>query len=296
MLVGYNKDIGDTKLIDEPNLNSVDRVKDNLKNRFVKGENLYITPQTFNALATGNKNYEIDPVKEDWFALGLTLLELGNLKPVQDIYDKSSKNVDRGLLQAHIDEFNHFYGVVNPDLVQTVVKATSLDEANRELKHEVTNTFINGSHMHTIVKTRVEALPMDGISLFDNIPEFKKEEFPIEKKVQGSNRSVSPKPEKRSNSNQKFNYEDSRKRIVNADEVINNAPTQVNYQNDPIRNKLVYSIAPVVNRNSSYVVQSVPTQNTVVYVKNPGTSEDISGLKLVRTYVDPTLANQSKNY
>ncbi len=48
----------------------------------------------YNELKKGNLNFTFDPYKEDVFATGLTLLEAGNNRSVQNIYDSSTGQVD----------------------------------------------------------------------------------------------------------------------------------------------------------------------------------------------------------
>lgn len=45
-------------------------------------------------LKKGNLNFSFDPMKEDIFALGLTLLEAGVGAPIQDIYDSAKGQID----------------------------------------------------------------------------------------------------------------------------------------------------------------------------------------------------------
>lgn len=61
-------------------------------------------------LKKGNLKFNYDASKENTFGLGLALLEAGNGKSVQNIYDKSKGEVDQQKLDQHLQEFNNRYG------------------------------------------------------------------------------------------------------------------------------------------------------------------------------------------
>ncbi len=61
-------------------------------------------------LSKGNMNFEVNNRKEDVYALGLVLLEAGNGKSVQNIYDSPKKKVDQVKLNDHLMEFKRRHG------------------------------------------------------------------------------------------------------------------------------------------------------------------------------------------
>lgn len=356
LLIGFNKDSGQTKLIDRPELNTVDKLRTAQKNRFVSGLPLYVSPATYSSLAKGQANYPVDPIKEDSYGLGLSILELANQRSVQDVYDKTTKSINKDAFNSHIDEFHKSYAS-NPQLVESVIGLTNLDEQNRVQSSQITQYLIHGGNLRTVVTTRVEALPMDGISLFDGIDaNFSNQpakveaapSFPVEAKVHAVRaQEVPAESEKAINDNEKH--------LVNVDEEIfssqtpasfpvetvvyqaqqpnvvyaNSLPattyqyvsspntvystlpetykttyttTQPNVVYSSLPTETVVSSAPVVNSNTVY--SSYPTTNVVYNQSNISTqpvilsstvtkqvvadSSQLAGLKLIRTYADPT--------
>ncbi len=63
------------------------RIINNQKNRLLAGHALYQSPKMYSNLKKKNLNFERNGAKEDIYALGLSLLEAGNGKSVQNIYD-----------------------------------------------------------------------------------------------------------------------------------------------------------------------------------------------------------------
>lgn len=167
MMISYDKELQTTKLIDRFDLNTVDKLKLNQKNKLVSGQGLYISPQSLNGLGKGNLKYEVDPNKEDFYALGLTILELGNQRPINDIYDSKNKTMNPDALKKHIDEFNVNYGQANPELVHTIAGMTNIDENNRFAATHVVHTQ-EGDNIVNVITVKAQPVPMDGVSLFDS--------------------------------------------------------------------------------------------------------------------------------
>lgn len=348
ILVGYNRDANDTRLIDRPELTSVDKLRASQKNRFVSGQPLYVSPATFAALASGNGNYEVDPVKEDSYGLGLTILELGNQRSVQDVYDKQSKQLNHQALENHLNDFHKSYAT-SPELFEAVVGLTSLDERNRVQSAQVTQFLVNGTNLHTIITTKVHALPMEGISLYDGIDT-------------GLSNSAEPQREEVRVSAafpaEEAPAEDSPKQLVHVEEtapthyvyaapvddssqvIYSNQPAGVTYQQGTVYSYVpqtaYYTVAPPQTvvyssypeaytttyvtdqtkvlaseatqpRASERIVKTVTPSEQIVYnqtfistsptiVSHNVTTQvssnptEITGLRLVRTYEDPTNA------
>lgn len=333
LLVGFNKDQAATRLIDRPDIVSADKLRTVHRNRFVKGDNLYVTPATFTSLASGKSDYPVDPIKEDSYGLGLTILELGNQRSVQDVYDRTNKRVNQGVLQGHIVEFHRRYAD-RPELVDAVVGLTSLDEENRVLSAQVTQFLVNGTNLHTVITTKIEALPMDGISLFDNIdtnlgvypgepeplPEKKEAEGPNDPAGQTELSASGVDPEAKDQ-----DTENSGKQIINLDDFKNssqkvavaappaNRPSHIvttsattYYYTTPSNRMVMSPYAPVANGSPAKVVYSLPPEQprgSAYVTTSPkiatsqvthvlATPPELSGLRLVRTYEDPTNATQ----
>ena len=132
LLLGMNRDTGEHKLIvalEEPS--SVAKFKQVQKSKLVSGATLYQSPKVYANLKKGNLNFEVDPLKEDAFALGLMILEAGNLTSVQDVYNAGSGELSESQLQRHIAEFQNRYGGPNAFLPKAVGVLLAVDEAQR---------------------------------------------------------------------------------------------------------------------------------------------------------------------
>lgn len=169
IMIGYNKDKAETKLIPNLELANAESVKTNLKNRIVKNDNLYATPATYNSLASGTTKFDLNPNKEDRYNLGLSVLELANQRNVNDIYNKSTKSFDNAALQSHLTDMGKEYGVQGSDLALHMMDLTNVGDRNQSL-HQNISTTITGGDLHTVVQTR-QTLAVQGVSLFDDIPD-----------------------------------------------------------------------------------------------------------------------------
>ena len=361
--IGYNKDRGETKLIQKLELSSADAVRANLKNKFVKNDVVFCTPKTFESLANGKANAELNPSQEDHYNLGLSVLELANQRSVSDIYNKGNKAVDQQALQAHVQGLTQNYGGSASELTGNIMNVNNSISNNQSVHQHIT-TVVDGGHIHTIVKTR-DTLTVEGVGLYDGINQNQTQQTNVviqnhvpERKVQSSIPSdyhIYSEPNIGDKDSQK-------KKLVNADELLTNdrsphddlllyhgsqqfdqnnvvytqyqnpnyahtvystaptsyvsndrvvysSPQNVTFVNSEIpreEGKVVYSSYPqythtVVNSSSpsqSDVPYSYTQQPAQVYttIQNHVSDEDLSGLKLVRTYQDASLATQKKNY
>lgn len=85
----------------------------------------------YSNLKKGNLKFQFDRNKEDAYALGLVMLEAGNGKSVQNIYDTKSGNVDQAALNKHLDDFNRKFGSQNALLTSHVSSLTNANENAR---------------------------------------------------------------------------------------------------------------------------------------------------------------------
>lgn len=140
--IAYDRATTGVKLIDrseEPP--SVGRTITLQKNKVLSNQPVYCSNNIYSNLKRNNLRFQMDPSKEDAFSLGLTALELGNLKSVNDIYNSSSKEIDRAALQRHLDAFNARYPNQNGFLNQTVMGLTRYDENQRLGMREVESSL-----------------------------------------------------------------------------------------------------------------------------------------------------------
>lgn len=127
------------------------------KQKIIGNQPIYQSPNIYSNLKKNNLKFNVDPSKEDAFSLGLTLLELGNLKPVNNIYNAQTKEIDRQALERHIAEFRSRYSP-NGFLVSTVEGLSRYDEnmrlGMRELEASLPNENEFKSRMASNVYTQ----------------------------------------------------------------------------------------------------------------------------------------------
>lgn len=139
--ISYDRATNTAKLIDrsdEPP--SPQRTIQIQKNKLINPQNIYQSPNMYSNLKRNNLKFGIDGSKEDAFSLGLTMLELGNLKPISNIYDSNRKEVDRNILMGHVNEFANRYGR-NQFLNSMVSGFTRYDENDRIGLREADSTL-----------------------------------------------------------------------------------------------------------------------------------------------------------
>ena len=142
LYIGYDVDKQESKLIDKSDglINEASIVQTQ-KNRLISGQPIYQSPTMYSNLKKGNLKFQFDKNKEDAFALGLVILEAGNDKSVQNIYDSKSGNVDQAALNKHLDEFNRKFGTQNALLTSHVSSLTNANEATRPSPAQVQSTL-----------------------------------------------------------------------------------------------------------------------------------------------------------
>lgn len=142
LYIGYDADKQESKLIDKSDgLNNDASIVQTQKNRLISGQPIYQSPTMYSNLKKGNLKFQFDKNKEDAFALGLVILEAGNDKSVQNIYDGKSGNVDQAALNKHLDEFNRKFGTQNALLTSHVSSLANANEATRPSPAQVQSTL-----------------------------------------------------------------------------------------------------------------------------------------------------------
>ena len=130
--ISYDPKRVHSQLIDQSDSQpSARRTKDLQRNRLQNGNNIYQSPKMYSNLMKKNLNFQVDPNKEDVYANGLSLLEAGNGKSIQDIYDKKKGEVDQEALNRHLNEFRNKHGVDNTLLASSLESMLANDEAER---------------------------------------------------------------------------------------------------------------------------------------------------------------------
>lgn len=98
------------------------------RRNFQQKKDLYISPQLFCALAKGKPRVRYNPYKNEIFALGLLLLEIGLLCSIQQIYDFEKKSFDKYVFLLLLDNFMEIYGA-NDLLRELLIKMLEFDES-----------------------------------------------------------------------------------------------------------------------------------------------------------------------
>lgn len=132
LFIGWDPERLESKVIDKSEALTTDAAIINAqKNRLVAGQPLYMSPTMYANLKKGNTKFQFDRNKEDAFALGLLLLEAGNGRSIQNIYDSKTGQVNQAALNGHLEEFNRKYGAQNTLLTSHVSSMTNINEAAR---------------------------------------------------------------------------------------------------------------------------------------------------------------------
>lgn len=128
--VDYDRATGAALLMDyadEPP--SAQRTLAAQKARLASKQSLYQSPAMYAGLRASKPRTDFDMAKESAFALGLVLLELGNLRPIGDIYNEARREVDLPTLAQHVGAFRARYG--NGPLTAAVERLLHPDEQQR---------------------------------------------------------------------------------------------------------------------------------------------------------------------
>ena len=134
VLIGYDPEKKESKLIDKsdlaPNEQAVIAIQ---KNHLVSQSSgsIYQSPTMYQNLKKGNQKFTFDKNKEDAYALGLVLLEAGNGRKIENIYDNKSGTVDQNALNQHLNEFRGKFESGNQLLTSTVANLVNPNEAQR---------------------------------------------------------------------------------------------------------------------------------------------------------------------
>lgn len=129
--VAFDRATGTARLIDRADeLPSAQRTLNLQQARVAAKQPLYQSPKMYENLQRNNKKFDFNGDKEDAFALGLLLLELGNLRPIANIYDGGKKEFNRKALDEHVQAFKASYGA-NEFLCSVVEGLIHSDEAQR---------------------------------------------------------------------------------------------------------------------------------------------------------------------
>ena len=118
----------------------------------IGGKNqLYLSPEMYKKIQGKDNSSKYDPFKNDVYALGLSILEVGNGKSIKDIYNTNG-TVDQAKLDAHVNTFSQKYkGEYLNSLVRT---SLAKDQSSRLTSGELSGKL--GSWKETRVFSQTE--------------------------------------------------------------------------------------------------------------------------------------------
>ncbi len=100
----------------------------------------------------------LDLTKVDTFHLGLILLSLGTLHPLNDIYDFDHSIILQEKLAAHIKVFEARYRAFNPLLIEIIHQLLVIDSKQRPTPNEVKNFFPSYEHFQSAIITKSQVM------------------------------------------------------------------------------------------------------------------------------------------
>ena len=182
-LIGYDKQRNHFEFLDR--LGDPTPIERCQTNNIINNKEIYISPQLYKKLKSKDKSAMFEPRKNDIFALGVTILHLGNGRSAKELYLPDG-NVCKWKLQEYVMEFDNKYSDENPLLcnilkellrtekhrnhtIECVIKELpSYDEYKRDeasgnlLKNKKFNTAFNLN-----AQTKVNSTPQQ-MNYFDN--------------------------------------------------------------------------------------------------------------------------------
>lgn len=136
--IGYDKTSNNYVLLDRFNY---DKPLEKLHTDYLIGKKeVYISPSLYSKIQGKNKTATYDGIKNDYHALGMTLLFLGLQSPVQNYY-MDNGTVDKLKLQDNLNSFRTKYPN-NPQLYESIVALTNPDESLRVPHHHSLNSAL----------------------------------------------------------------------------------------------------------------------------------------------------------
>lgn len=123
-------------------LKSKARFPQNLIDKLLRKNKLYIPPEVFRAIKAKDSKAldQVNPFKSDVFSLGMVFLEVGNMVDVTDIYGLHNSDLDRGILQRHIANFDNRYSE-NQFICMILKKMLETDEYKRPTFGDLLNAM-----------------------------------------------------------------------------------------------------------------------------------------------------------
>ena len=126
--IGYHKAVNQFQILDR--LADPSPLEKLQASNIVNKKEIFVCPELWKKLQGKDKTLKYSAYKNDLYALGLTILFLGNSDSVQDIY-RPNGEFDQARLNEHIAAFNGKYQGENPYLCTIVKTLLAPNEADR---------------------------------------------------------------------------------------------------------------------------------------------------------------------
>lgn len=76
----------------------------------IKKPGFYLSPQLIDAIGTQNWTPQFDKYKSDVFSLGMVMLEIAHMKPMDECYDYSNFRINWDKVNLYLESLKQKYG------------------------------------------------------------------------------------------------------------------------------------------------------------------------------------------
>jgi hypothetical protein len=144
-----------SKLVDKSDdIFSLDRQKQVQSSHLIKKDPIYQSELLYQNLMKNNLKFEVNSNKEDLFALGLVILEMGNLTSIQNIYNQKDLGINDEALDIHFNAFKQKYLQQNLLLTSTLQELLKIEEPSRLTATDLLNKMPKYDVVITYLKSQ----------------------------------------------------------------------------------------------------------------------------------------------
>ena len=137
--LGYHKAANQFQILDR--LSDPSPLEKLQASNIINKKELYVSPELYKKLQGKDKTLKYNAYKNDLYALGLSILFLGNSDSVQDIY-KPQGEFDQNKLNEHLKNFDGKYKSENPYLCTIVSTLLAPSEADRPETQQLVSSLM----------------------------------------------------------------------------------------------------------------------------------------------------------
>ena len=275
LTVGYHKAANHFQILDR--LADPSPLEKLQASNIINKKELFISPELYKKLQGKDRTATYNPYKNDLYALGLTVLYLGNSDSTQDIY-RPNGEFDQAKLNEHIKNFDNKYQTENPYLC-TIVKSLLVPEAERPDSQKLTSSLIpydqykiqenQGVRVHALPTTETHAQEIHPVAVHAK-PPVQTEKVIVNRAEHENNAYV----------------DQSKTYYVNS---TNLNTTQDNTNVTYSYSQPTYAYTP---QNYSYALPEQSYTNYITYAQPQSTI--VHGEPVTYTYVQPTTYSQQE--